>query len=58
MIVFKTKKIKLISTNYGYINLPMLIFLRDHNLDKIIHSVSIPNFRYNGEIGYQYKKII
>lgn len=51
MIVFKTKKIKLISTNYGYINLPMLIFLRDHNLDKIIHSVGIPNFRYNGEIG-------
>jgi hypothetical protein len=53
---FFPKRIHLVSTNYGWINKSMFIFLRDHNLDKIIHPVGIPNFTIGGQIGYQYSK--
>jgi hypothetical protein len=57
MSIFR-KEIHLISTNYGWVNKPMLLFLRDHNLDKIIHLVGRPNFGFGGQIIYEYQKYI
>ena len=55
---FFRKRIKLISTDYGWVNEKMFIFLRDNNINRIIHLVGRPNFGLDGEILYQYNKYI
>jgi len=55
---FFRKKIDLISTNYGWLNKPMIDFLRVADPEIIIKPVGRPNFTLGGAITYQYIKTI
>ena len=46
------------STDMGWLNKPMVLFLEKQNLDRIIHPVGRPSFTAFGIIEYQYTKKI
>ena len=57
MSIFR-KRIKLISTDYGFINESMYKFLKEKNLNRIIHIVGIPEWSPGGYIYYKFSKKI
>ena len=58
-MIFRFKKeIRLLSTDLGWLNLPMIKFLQEHNPELIIHKVNRPDFGFCGQIEYYNIKTI